>query len=334
MAPRARIRRAESDRKIRARRPQGMVAARIHHHVLLARHVAVHALPSRRTDTVEMMRRRVIELARQRGKARVRLGAMALRAERVALGLDSAAVGIVAIRAADPALVHLALAERPVLVVLGQLLAVDVVEIRAEGLRLERVVQRPAGMLASRDAAPPRVAGSADVDLVARVASLEGYQQYRRATASALARPLDVPDAGAVTGLAPDVDLAPLALIGVRHRIVVLLEIRGVALRAHEVPVLVAPRPVQRIVGRELFVGIQGKPAPPPHVPSHGEALEPPPGKFHQVLLQRRHAERVLDLEVAGLAVGALRVHEELAVAREEAGALAEVGEGRVAEIA
>src|SRR5215813_1987102 len=178
-ASRAPARRAEGERKIGARRPQGVVAARIHYHVLLARHVAVHALPSRRTDTVEMMRRQVVELARQRGKARVRFRAMALRTERVALGLDSAAVGIVAIRAADPALVHLALAKRPVLVVLRELLAVDVVEIRAEGLRLERVVQRPTGMLARRDAAAPRVAGGADVDLVARVSGLEGYQQSR-----------------------------------------------------------------------------------------------------------------------------------------------------------
>src|SRR5262244_3170329 len=334
MAARARVGGAESEREIRARRPQGVVAARVHHHVLLARHVAVDTLAARRAGAVEVMGGRVVELAREGRKAGIGRRAMALRAQQIALGLDPAAMGIVTVRAAHAALVHLALAERPVLVVLGELLAVDVVEIRPEGLWLERVVQRPAGMLARRDAAPPRVAGGADVDLVARVAGLEGHQQSRRAAASALARPLDMPGAGAVTGLASHVDLAPLALVAVRSRIVVLLEVRGVALRAHEVPVLVAPRPVQRIVGRELFVGIEGEPALPFHVPSHGEALEPPPGEFHQVLLQRRHAERVLDLEVASLAVGALRVHEELAVARVEARALAEVGEGRVAKIA
>src|SRR5215813_11545969 len=334
MAARARVGGAESEREIRARRPQGVVAARVHHHVLLARHVAVDTLAARRAGAVEVMGGRIVELAREGRKAGIGRRAMALRAQQIALGLDPAAMGIVTVRAAHTALVHLALAERPVLIVLGELLAVDVIEIRAEGLRLERVVERATGMLAGRDASAPRVAGCAGVDLVARAGGPEGDHEARRPAVAALARPLDVAGAGAVAGLASDVDLAPLALISVRRCLVSLLEVRGVALCAHEVPVLVASRPVQRIVGRELLVGIERKPALSPHVPGHGKALESSPGKLHQILLERRYPEGVLDLEVAGLAVGALGAHEELAVTRVEARELAEVGEARDPEIA
>ncbi len=48
------------------------------------------------------------------------------------------------------------------------------------------------------------------------------------------------------------------------------------------------------------------------------ERLQPSAGKLDQVLLQRRDAERVLDLEVGELAVGPVGAHEVSAVALEE----------------
>ena len=57
-------------------------------------------------------------------------------------------------------------------------------------------------------------------------------------------------------------------------------------------------------------------------------------GELDQVLLQRAHAERVLDLVVGELAVRAVGVDEELAVAAEERRRRAGVGELRVGEIA
>src|SRR3990172_1845980 len=117
--------------------------------------------------------------------------------------------------------------------------------------------------------------------------------------------------AGAVARLAADVQLAPAAPVRVRRRVVALLEIGRVALGAHQVPVLIAPRPVQRIVGRELLSPVKGKTTLLAGAPGDRQAREAPAGELDQVLLERLDAEGELDLEVGGLAVRSLRVDEE-----------------------
>ena len=69
-------------------------------------------------------------------------------------------------------------------------------------------------------------------------------------------------------------------------------------------------------------------------IPGHRDRLQSPAGQLDEVLLQRRDAERVLDLEVRELAVGSVRADEVLAVALEEAGLDALEAVGRVVEIA
>jgi len=128
--------------------------------------------------------------------------------------------------------------------------------------------------------------------------------------------------------LAAHVDLLPGAPVRVGRRIVALLEIRGVALRAHQVRVLEAPRPVQGIIRGDPLSRVQREPALLARVPGDGQALEPPPGKLHEVLLEGGDPEGVLDLEVGQLAVSAFGVDEELAVAREEARGDAVLAEG------
>src|SRR6266481_188984 len=335
----ARVGSPDLHREIRARRAERVVAPRVHDHVVLGGHVAVDALGAGRGRLVEVMRRRVIGPGRERREARVRLGPVTLGADGIALGPGLAAVRVVAIGAADTALVHLALTERPVLVDLVELLAVGVVEARAQRLGSQRVVERPARMLAGGDAAPARMARCAAVHLVGRtagrrIAGLEADREPARRPPTPLARPRDVVAAGAVAGLAADVELAPGRVVPVGLRVVALLEVRRVAFGAHQVPVLVAPRPVQRIVGRDLLARVEREPVLPAGIPRDGQALQPPAGELDQVLLERRHAEGVLDLEVGRLAVRAFGVDEVLALSLEEARHGTGLAESHVPEIA
>jgi hypothetical protein len=81
---------------------------------------------------MEVVLGRVVEARRKRWEARIRPLAVALRAERVALGSQLQAVGIVAIAAADAGPNHPALQKRAIDVDLAPDLAVGVVERRVE----------------------------------------------------------------------------------------------------------------------------------------------------------------------------------------------------------
>jgi hypothetical protein len=63
-------------------------------------------------------------------------------------------------------------------------------------------------------------------------------------------------------------------------------------------------------------------------------ACSRPPGQLDEILLQRRDAEGVLDLEIAEGSVRPVRVDPERAVAAEEAGRYARVRERGVVEVA
>ena len=79
------------------------------------------------------------------------------------------------------------------------------------------------------------------------------------------------------------------------------------ALRAHEVPVLKLPCPVEWIVRADSLVGIEMEPTPLFGIPGHAEGLESSAGELHQVLLQRFHAKGVRNLEIGHLPVSRLR---------------------------
>ena len=108
---------------------------------------------------------------------------------------------------------------------------------------------------------------------------------------------------------------------------------------AAAVPVLFEPRPMQRVAEVDLLVRVQREPAlaaavPGARIPRNRQRLHPSPGKLDQVLLQRVDAERVLDLEIGELAIGAVGAYEVLAVAPEERRRHAAIREGRAIEAA
>ena len=154
-----------------------------------------------------------------------------------------------------------------------------------------------------------------------------------------IARPGDVTRSLAVACLAANADLRKSRGKSVVHRIVILAHAGRVALRAHEVPVLVQLCPMQNVIVPDLLVRIEMEPALAafvlrPAVPGDRQRLQPAVGKLDQILLQRIDAERVLHLERGKLAVGPVGLDQKLAVLAEEAGAHAVIVETRVGEIA
>ena len=89
----------------------------------------------------------------------------------------------------------------------------------------------------------------------------------------------------------------------------------------------------------DLFIGIEMEPALTAFifrsaVPGERKRLQAAIGKFHEILLQGIEAERVLHLKRGKFAVGAIGLHEELAVLAEKAGMHPVVVEARIIEIA
>ena len=109
---------------------------------------------------------------------------------------------------------------------------------------------------------------------------------------SCTARPCHhVPRAGAVTGFAADVDLGPACLEFIGGGIVILAHVGGVAVGAHEVPILRRTRPVKLVLMSDPLTGVKVKPALPafilrPRVPRDGQRLKPTIRELDQVLLQ------------------------------------------------
>ena len=111
------------------------------------------------------------------------------------------------------------------------------------------------------------------------------------------------------------------------------------AFRAHVVPVLRRPGPVQHIAMIDALVRIEVEPALAslrlrPGVPRDAERLQPPVRELDQVLLQRLDAEGVRDAEIGELAVGTIRAYEIVAVAPEELRLDTVLAERRVFEVA
>ena len=285
------------------------------------------------------MRRRVVAPGLERREPGDRRLAMAAQAEGVAVSDEAEAVRVVAARAAHPGAVHPALRERAPNVHLVADLPVREVEALAERAREEIVEEGPRVAVRVADRLPMRVAAGASLDLRARIPLAEIHDQPGRRGVDPgpglpRARPLDVALAGPVAGLAADVDGVPDRAVRIAGGVVVLAQVGRVARRAHGVPGLVPPGPVQRVARRDALVRIEMEPLAPPRVPGDRQALEPPAGERREVLLERLGAEGVRQLEVARRPVRALRVDEEASLAREEPGRDAEAAEGRIPEVA
>jgi hypothetical protein len=120
-----------------------------------------------------------------------------------------------------------------------------------------------------------------------------------------------------VTRLAAHVEIGPACRIRIGGKVVVFLQISGVAVGALVVPGLVADGPVQWIAGLELLAGVELEPSLAallfwPAVPANAERQQPPAGKRDQVLLQRIDAESVGDRIVVQCSVRAIGADHEL----------------------
>ena len=210
------------------------------------------------------------------------------------------------------------------------------------------VGERPAGMPVLREDAPPGMAAGAGFDLVARWPGNTGLRASGRGIdlpvrdgarggngceppvrgggiARAL-RPVDMPARRSVAGLAADADLGKAGIETIRGRVIILAQRGGMALRAHEVPVLLRARPVQRIGGRDHLVRIEVEPALAAlarraDVIGEGQGLFAAIGKADQILLERFETEGIRDFEGRCLSVRPLGLdHVARAVAIEAGG--------------
>ncbi len=275
----ARVGRAERHRQVRARNAEAVVGTRVDHHVVLRRHVATLAPRARTAGDMVMVRRRVVILFRERRKARIAGRLVTLRAQRVALRLEPQRMRVVAIGAAHALRVHPALQERAPDVDLLVLLAVGEVKAFAQQRRMVVVEERLAGLLAVGQALAARMAGRAGVDLVPRIgaAKIDGEPQRARGKpfrllARRLLRPRDVRAAGPVARLAADIHFGPFRVVAVGLRVVVAAQVRRMAFRAHQVPVLVPAHRVQRVVGPVPVVRVEREPALAPRCPTRSSA--------------------------------------------------------------
>ncbi len=354
VALRAGIRRPERGVEIRPGDPETVVMAGMDDHVVPRRHVTGDAPRSGRSGGMEVVLRR-IEL----------LGGVARHAHAVGRALHLERVRIVAVRARDTGGVHLALEEGAVLVDLVLDLAVGKVKALLEQRRPVGLHQGLAEDVVGLDDGAARMTARAGFDLRRRGPRnaplrdagrrvdvpgrlrriLQGDREsFLRIIGDGLSGerrlgPGDVRGARPVAGLTGDVELRPGRRVGVRGRRVALPHVRRVTVRAHEVPVLVGPGPVQRVGVRNLLFRVEMKPALAallrgPRVPHHVQRLQTPPRKRNQVLLERRDAEGVGDRILVELAVGPVGPREELALPLEERRRDAVVGEAGAVEVA
>src|SRR5215831_15968164 len=125
-----------------------------------------------------------------------------------------------------------------------------------------------------------------------------------------------------MAGLATHADFRKARGEAIVGRVIVFAHTGRVALRAHEVPVLVQLGPMQDIVVLDLLVRIEMEPAlaallPRAGVPGDQERLQPAIREFDEILLQR--IESVFHLEGGELAVGAVGLDEIFPVLAKEA---------------
>ena len=294
-------------------------------------------------------------------------GGVTLQADAVSRRTKLCGVRLVTIAAGDAGREHPALLERAVVVDLVQHLPVGTVEPARQrrghacprasapaptprktrrGARDTGRRSRPPCARAGRDV-PARVARGRIDRPDDTVAFVEPHQQtFARVIAlaerpPALLRPgpAGVPRPLSMTRLAAHADLREARGEAVGRRVVILAHAGRMASRAHEIPVLVQPGPVQHVVVLDLLVRIEMEPALAasilrPGVPRERQRLQAAVGKLDQILLQRLDAERVLDLKRRQLAVGPIGLDEKLPILAEEAGSHAVMVDSRIAEIA
>ena len=262
---------------------------------------------------------------------------VALSAQCAALRAQRTAMRLVTVAAGDAAPVREALHECAPFEHLVSLLAVGEIERRLEQRGTIEVEQPLAGVPSFGDLRAARMTRRARFDLgvgpaldaagrvagcgidrpVRALALVERHGKASRRIAVVAVRPCDMQRARSVTGLASGAELRPRRPVRVARRVVILAHVDRVAVGAHEVPVLRAPRPVQLVAVVDLVEWIDMEPALAaprlrPRVPRDRQRLQLASGELDQVLLQRIDAERVLHVEVLDAAAGVVGARDEL----------------------
>src|SRR6516165_8282132 len=357
MAIVASIRRADPCRQVGTRDAEAVIVPVVDHHIGALRHVAGRAGERRARAFMAVMR-----------GGRVFLRRVTLRADAVAGRAQLRRVRLVTIAAGDTGSEHPALLERAVIVDLVLHLAIGVIEPACEGRDQMRVRKPPPRNPVLGELAATGMAKPAGLDLLAqqrrrevaggvsrlRVAPPDDIAPFVEANDEALlwvvvfaegppallgARPGDVSGALAMAGLAADADLGPGAGEAVIRRVVILAHAGRVALRAHEIPVLVELGPMQHVVVLDLLVRMEMEPPLSAlfltaAIPGDRQRLQPTVREFDVILLQRVDAEGVLHFERGQLAVRPVGFHEEFPVSAEKARTYTVVVEAGVVKIA
>jgi hypothetical protein len=172
------IGRAQLDTQIRPRIADAVIAAGMDFHIGRLRHVALDARRAGRIGLVKMVRRRIV-LARRM--------LVTGRTQRVVRMLQLGLMRVVAIRAADPLVIHLALDERGVLVHLVQNLAVGVVGRAEQQFAVEVIAVLVAGQVVRVDVRTAQAIAALRPLAVAIELGFHAHNDLGMATANALA---------------------------------------------------------------------------------------------------------------------------------------------------
>ncbi len=129
-----------------------------------------------------------------------------------------------------------------------------------------------------------------------------------------LISPLHVQGPRAVTCLATHIYLRPGGLIGSAFWVISFLEMRGMAVCTHSIPVLSRFCPVQPVIRTFDIVRRETVPFLFFYIPGNIQTLKAAAGKWNQILLKRFYAKRVCDFKITHFAVRTLGIDKKLFV--------------------
>ena len=137
-----------------------------------------------------------------------------------------------------------------------------------------------------------------------------------------------------VACLAAHVDFRKGGLVGPGSQVEIALQVGGVAIRAHVIPVHAVAGPVEPVRRIDAFVFCEREPPFALRIPGDRERLQAPVFQRDEILLERFVAEGIGDGIALHGSVGSLRMDEEAAVFPEKARFDAAVTKHGVVEIA
>src|SRR5699024_9709317 len=114
-----------------------------------------------------------------------------------------------------------------------------------------------------------------------------------------------------VTGLTADVDAGPGSMEGISLCNIILLQICGMTVRTHGIPVHGISCPMQPIAVTSILLRIQGKPLPFSGIPGNIQNLQLSLSKINQILLQRLPSKGICNLILFRTSVGSGSLNHE-----------------------